>query len=186
MDITITIITISPRPNVDTAANNLWEAGSRLRWKIWVRDLHSPRSNYLSVLQKLRLQLSTPWAWGILKSCLGGHAKDMFQIIKWTDIKILATRHPVHATCHTPAFYRYPPYATCVTPPSAQCLQLNISLDAPCRSILGMSRVFHWKLLADGKLWVSEIFISKMYFGHWEPLGVSESCRTRIPGWSNP
>ena len=25
-----------------------------------------------------------------------------------------------------------------------------------------------------------------MYFGHWEPLGVSESCRTRIPGWSNP
>jgi len=29
-------------------------------------------------------------------------------------------------------------------------------------------------------------FISKMYFGHWEPLGVSESCRTRITGWSNP
>jgi len=28
--------------------------------------------------------------------------------------------------------------------------------------------------------------ISKMYFGHWEPLGVSESCRTRIPGWSIP
>ena len=27
--------------------------------------------------------------------------------------------------------------------------------------------------------------ISKMYFGHWEPLGVSESCQTRIPGWSN-
>jgi len=25
-----------------------------------------------------------------------------------------------------------------------------------------------------------------MYFGHWEPLGVSESCRTRIPGWANP
>ena len=21
---------------------------------------------------------------------------------------------------------------------------------------------------------------------HWEPVGVSESCRTRIPGWSNP
>jgi len=29
-------------------------------------------------------------------------------------------------------------------------------------------------------------FIGKMYFGHWEPLGVSESCRTRITGWSNP
>jgi hypothetical protein len=30
------------------------------------------------------------------------------------------------------------------------------------------------------------IHISKIYFRHWEPLGVSESCRTRIPGWSNP
>ena len=28
--------------------------------------------------------------------------------------------------------------------------------------------------------------ISKMYFGHWEPLGVSERCQTRIPGWANP
>jgi len=28
--------------------------------------------------------------------------------------------------------------------------------------------------------------LSKIYFSHWEPLGVSESCRTRIPGWSNP
>jgi hypothetical protein len=28
--------------------------------------------------------------------------------------------------------------------------------------------------------------ISKLYVGHWEPLGVSESCRTRIPGWPNP
>jgi hypothetical protein len=28
--------------------------------------------------------------------------------------------------------------------------------------------------------------ISKIYFGHGEPLGVSESCRTRIPGWPNP
>jgi len=29
-------------------------------------------------------------------------------------------------------------------------------------------------------------YISKMYFGHREPLGVSESCQTRIPEWSNP
>jgi len=29
-------------------------------------------------------------------------------------------------------------------------------------------------------------YISKMYFGHWEPLGVSESSRTRIPGLTNP
>jgi len=28
--------------------------------------------------------------------------------------------------------------------------------------------------------------ISKMYFCHWKPLGVSGSCRTRIPWWSNP
>jgi hypothetical protein len=28
--------------------------------------------------------------------------------------------------------------------------------------------------------------ISKLYFDHWEPLGVSQSCRTRIAGWSNP
>jgi hypothetical protein len=28
--------------------------------------------------------------------------------------------------------------------------------------------------------------VSTMYFGHWEPRGVSESCRTRIPGWANP
>jgi len=26
--------------------------------------------------------------------------------------------------------------------------------------------------------------ISKMYFSPWEPLGVSGSCQTRIPGWS--
>jgi hypothetical protein len=28
--------------------------------------------------------------------------------------------------------------------------------------------------------------ISNRYFAHWEPLGVSEICWTRIPGWSNP
>jgi hypothetical protein len=28
--------------------------------------------------------------------------------------------------------------------------------------------------------------ISKMHFGDWEPLGVSESRQTRITGWSNP
>jgi len=32
----------------------------------------------------------------------------------------------------------------------------------------------------------SNIHISKMYFGCWEPLGMSESCRTRNTGWSNP
>ena len=28
--------------------------------------------------------------------------------------------------------------------------------------------------------------ISTMYFDHWEPLGVSESCRTRIAEWGYP
>jgi len=28
--------------------------------------------------------------------------------------------------------------------------------------------------------------ISKMYFCHLEPMGVSESCPTRITGWSDP
>ena len=28
--------------------------------------------------------------------------------------------------------------------------------------------------------------ICKMYFCHWEPLGVFGSCQTRIPEWSNP
>lgn len=28
-----------------------------------------------------------------------------------------------------------------------------------------------------------EQYVSKMYFSHWERLGVSECCRTRIPGW---
>ena len=32
--ITIAIITISPGTNAHTYAHNLWEAGSRFRWKI--------------------------------------------------------------------------------------------------------------------------------------------------------
>ena len=35
------------------------------------------------------------------------------------------------------------------------------------------------------RVWTST-YISKMQLCHWEPLGVSESCWTRIPGWSNP
>jgi hypothetical protein len=55
-----------------------------------------------------------------------------------TDVKISAARHPLPATF--------------LTPPGAWRLQLNKSLDRACRSILGRSRVFHGKLLADGKL----------------------------------
>ena len=32
---------------------------------------------------------------------------------------------------------------------------------------------------------VIPLYISKMYFCLWEPLGVTGSCRNRIPGWSN-
>jgi len=40
------------------------------------------------------------------------------------------------------------------------------------------------RIAQSSGMWVPHF--SKMYIGHWEPLGVSESCRTRIPGWSNP
>ena len=137
-------IAIIPRPNVHTYAHNRWEAGSRLCWKIWVGDLLSPRSNYLPFLQNRRLQLSTPWPWGIMRSRPGGCAKDKVQTMISTDIKISAGRHPPPATRHIP--------------PGALRLQLNKSLDRACRSIFRRSRVFHGKLLADGKLWVSGSF----------------------------
>jgi hypothetical protein len=35
-------------------------------------------------------------------------------------------------------------------------------------------------------LYVIDQHISKMLLSHWEPLGVSESCWTRITGWPNP
>ena len=46
------------------------------------------------------------------------------------------------------------------------------SLDRTCRSIFGRCRVFHGKLLADGKLWVSGSFgqwkaLSLLKFWHW-------------------
>jgi len=31
-----------------------------------------------------------------------------------------------------------------------------------------------------------KMHISTIHFGHWEAVGVSESCRTRITGWSKP
>jgi hypothetical protein len=58
--IAIVIIFISLRPNAHTYAHNRWEAGTRFRWKIWVGDLLSPRSNCPPFLQNLKLQLSTP------------------------------------------------------------------------------------------------------------------------------
>jgi len=142
--IAIITIAISPGLNAHTYAHNRWEAGSRYRWKIWVWDLLSPRSNCLPFLQNLRLQLSTPWSWGIVRFRLGGCAKDKIQTMIYTNVMILAAQHPLPATC--------------LTPPGAWHLEHNKSLHWSCRRIFGRSRVFHGKLLADGKLWVRGSF----------------------------
>jgi len=112
MAITIAIITISPRLNGHTYAHNRWEAGSRCFWTIWVGDLLSPRSNYLPLVQNLRLQLSTPWPWGIVRSRLGGRAKDKVQTMISTDIMIPATGHPPLATRYLPPVTCHMPRAT--------------------------------------------------------------------------
>jgi len=143
--ITMAIITISPGPNAHTYAQNLWEAGSWFHRKIWVGDLLSPRSNCLPFLQYLRLQLSTPWPWGIVRSCRGGRAKDKVQTTISTDVMILAnirrlppaTRHTPHATRRPPPAKHCPSYATSLTPPGAWRLPLCKSLDRACRNIHG-------------------------------------------------
>jgi hypothetical protein len=56
------------------------------------------------------------------------------------DVMISTACHPLPATCHMPH-----PHATHQT-------LLYKALDRACRSIFGRSRVFHEKLLADGKL----------------------------------
>jgi len=103
-------ITISPTPNAHTYTHNRREAGTRLCWKIWVRDLLSPRSNWLPFLQSIRLELSTPWPWGIVRCRHGGRAIDMVQTMISTNIIISATaicfpppatRHPVPGACNS-------------------------------------------------------------------------------------
>jgi len=124
--ITMASITISRRLDTHTYAHNRWEAGSRFCTKIWVGDLLSPRSNYLPFLKNLRIQLSTPWPWGIVRSRLGGRAKDQVQTTILNDIMMLATCHPLPTTSHMP-------HTTCLSPPGAWRLQLNKSLDRVCR-----------------------------------------------------
>ena len=34
--------------------------------------------------------------------------------------------------------------------------------------------------------YLKNLYINKMFFYFWEPLGIFGSCRTRIQGWSNP
>jgi len=122
--ITIAIITIAiiiiPGPNAHTYAHNLWEASSWFRWKIWVRDLLSPRSNCLPFLQNSRLQLWTPWSWGIVRFHLGGHANDKIRTMILNDVIILATicrppsvtHHTPHAACRTLSTIRHRPDAS--------------------------------------------------------------------------
>ena len=101
--IAIAIISISPRPNVHTCAHNWWEEDTRFRCKIWVGDMLTPRWNCLPLLRDLRLQLSTPWSWGIVRSCHGGRAKDKIEPMILTDLMISATiRRLPSATHHMP------------------------------------------------------------------------------------
>jgi hypothetical protein len=47
--------------------------------------------------------------------------------------------------------------------------------------------LLHYCYISDAALSPSMLmFINKMYLGHWEPLSVSGSCQTRIPGWPKP
>jgi len=78
--ITIAIVTISPGWNLHTYIRNGWEASSRVRCKIQVGDLFSTRFNCLPFLQNLRLQLSTPRPWGIVRSRRSGRAKIRFRL----------------------------------------------------------------------------------------------------------
>ena len=106
--------------------------GSGFRWRIWARDLLSPRSNCLHFLWNLRLQVSTPWPWGIVRSHLGGRAKDMVQTTISTDVMISATiRRLPSATreCRMPPAKHCPSYATSLTTPGPWRLQLSKSLD---------------------------------------------------------
>jgi len=111
--ITIAIITISPRPKGHTFAHNRVERGSRFRWKIWVGDLRSPGSNCLLFLGNVRLQLSTPWPWGIVRFRLSGHANVEIQNMISTNVMILATIR------FQPLTTRHPPPDSCLPVPGA-------------------------------------------------------------------
>jgi len=118
-------MTISPRPNARTYAQNRRETGCRFRWENWVGDLLSPRSSCPPFLQNLRLQLSTPWPWGIVRSYHGGRVKDKVQTTISTDVMISAnihhlppvTRHTLHAARHPPNTARHMPPASCLSVP---------------------------------------------------------------------
>jgi len=99
------------------------EPGSRFRWKIWVGDLPSPGSKCLPFLQNLTLQLSTPWPWGILRSCHSGCPEDEVQTMILTDVMISATICcPPSAIYHTPHAARHTLPTLHHLPHTSQCL----------------------------------------------------------------
>jgi hypothetical protein len=85
-----------------TYTHNWWAAGSRFHQKIWVCDLLSPRSNFLTFLQNLKMQLSTPWPGHIVRSRCSGCNRYTVHTKLSTDIMILATIFhppPTPTTC---------------------------------------------------------------------------------------
>jgi len=158
--VTRTIITISPGPNAHTYAQNRRETGCRFRCENWVGDLLSPRSKCLTFLQNLRLQLSTQWPWGDVRSCHGGRAKDKVQTTISTDVIIsanirrllsaTATRYTLHAACH-------PPNTACQMPP-ASCLPV----PGVCNS---------------ASLWIEH---AGAYMGAYSQTSLGVSCCLRV------
>jgi len=124
-------ISISPRLNAHTYAHNWWEAGTGFCWKIWVGDQLTSRLNCPPLLQNLRLRLSTPWPWGIMRSGRSVHAEDTDQTMISTDVMISATIRR-----QSPSTGDQPP-ATSLTPPGAWRVQLCKSLDRAHSSIHG-------------------------------------------------
>jgi len=99
--ITMAIITIGPGPDAHTYAPIRWVDGRWFCRNIWVGDLLSPRSNCLPILKDVRLQLTTVWPWGIVRSHHAGYAKNNIPRMISTDVIISAT-----ATYLLPPTYR--------------------------------------------------------------------------------
>jgi len=128
-NITINISIASIRPNGNWYVYKLCKASSGCCCSIWVWDLLSQISNCLPFQQNQSLQLWTPWPSGNVRSGRGGHAKESFQTIIWTDIKISAGEYlqPPIANHRSPT--------TILMTPGVWHLQRSKSLDGNHRSI---------------------------------------------------
>ena len=94
---------------------NQYQAGCRMCWVISVGEILSLRSNCLPFQKNMRLQLSTPRPWGMIRSCHGGCSKGNLQTTILTDIIISA-----NISCVPPAICQMLP-ATCHLPPATHC-----------------------------------------------------------------